>query len=243
MIKKNILFLIPARKGSKGLKNKNLRMLGDKPLILYSTDFAKSVCNNNDIICVSTNDEKVIDLCLRNQISIPFLRPENISDDFSTSYDVIKHAIQFYEKNKIYFKFIMLLQPTSPFRLQNDFFEIEKKTKNKNFDMIVSVKKSKDSPYFNQFIEGDYNNLIPVIEGNKKYSRRQDSPDVFSYNGAFYLIRVKSFISNKDLNFKNILKLEMPNWRSIDIDNIDDLDLAKMYLNKFHENCKNNPKT
>jgi len=109
-----------------------------------------------------------------------------------------------------------------------------------DFDMIVSVKKSKDSPYINQFIENDKNNLMPIIEKNNKYNRRQDLPNVFSYNGAFYLIRVKSFISNRDLNFKKISKLEMPIWRSIDIDNIDDLDLAKMYLNKFNENIKNN---
>ena len=240
MIKKNILFLIPARKGSKGLKNKNIRILGNKPLILYSLDFAKSVCTNDDIICVSTNDKEVMNLCEINKINVPFLRPESISSDHSTSYDVIKHAINFYYKNKIHFNFIMLLQPTSPFRLTDDFFEIVKKKNQNDFDMIVSVKKSKDSPYFNQFIEDDKNNLIQIIEKNNKYNRRQDLPNVFSYNGAFYLIRVKSFISNRDLNFKKISKLEMPIWRSIDIDDIDDLDLAKMYLNKFNENIKNN---
>ena len=134
----------------------------------------------------------------------------------------------------------MLLQPTSPYRIPNDFWEILNKMNKNNFDMVVSVKKSKDSPFFNQFIENDNDNLVPILKNYKMFYRRQDSPEVFSYNGAFYLIRVKSFISKKDLDYKSISKYEMPIWRSIDIDNIDDFDLASMYLKKFNENFKNN---
>ncbi len=240
MIQKNILFLIPARKGSKGLKNKNMRLLGEKPLILYSIDFAKKISTNSDFICISTNDESIIELCEKNKISVPFFRPNNISNDDSSSYDVINHAVSYYEKKKIHFKFIMLLQPTSPYRIPNDFREILNKMNKNNFDMVVSVKKSKDSPFFNQFIENDNDNLVPILKNYKMFYRRQDSPEVFSYNGAFYLIRVKSFISKKDLDYKSISKYEMPIWRSIDIDNIDDFDLASMYLKKFNENFKNN---
>ena len=103
MIQKNILFLIPARKGSKGLKNKNMRLLGEKPLILYSIDFAKKISTNSDFICISTNDESIIELCEKNKISVPFFRPNNISNDDSSSYDVINHAVSYYEKKKIHF--------------------------------------------------------------------------------------------------------------------------------------------
>jgi N-acylneuraminate cytidylyltransferase len=93
----NKIFIIPARKGSKGLPGKNVRVLGGKPLISYSIEFAKLVCTQDDTICVSTNDEEVIKIANELGVSTPFLRPDDLSTDSANTYQVIIHAIEFYK--------------------------------------------------------------------------------------------------------------------------------------------------
>ena len=98
----NYLFLIPARAGSKGLPNKNTKELNGKPLIQYSIDFARKF-TSDDNICVSTNDQNVINIAAKLKLHIPFLRPDEFSHDSASADQVIRHAIEFYKsKNKIY---------------------------------------------------------------------------------------------------------------------------------------------
>src|SRR5436189_4720425 len=109
------LFVIPARAGSKGIPGKNYKLLADKPLIIYSLEVARSLTTDENI-CVSTDDENIVQLLSDLGYSIPFLRPATLSTDTTSSYDVIMHAISHYESNGHTFDQVVLLQPTSPFR-------------------------------------------------------------------------------------------------------------------------------
>jgi N-acylneuraminate cytidylyltransferase len=222
-----ILYLIPARKGSKGLPGKNIKFLGGKPLIVYSIDFALNNLKFGDELCISTNDEAVIEIAKSKGISIPFIRPEELANDNSSSYDVIIHAINQYEKLNKTFDAVLLLQPTSPFRIQDDFTRLIKEY-NFEIDMVVSVKLAKENPYFTLFEENSEGFLSKSKIGN--FERRQDCPEVYAFNGSMYLINVDSIKKSRIAELKNIKKIIMPEERSIDIDTLADWTLAEFYL-------------
>jgi len=223
-----ILYLIPARSGSKGLPGKNTKILGDKPLISYSIDFALQNLKNGDELCISTDDENVIDIAIKKGINIPFKRPFELATDSSTTYDVLIHAINHYLILGERFDALLLLQPTSPFRTNNDLKSMLSLYDN-NLDMVVSVKIAKENPYFTLFEE---NNGYIVKSKNKNFDRRQDCPEVYAFNGSIYLININSLMNSKINEFTKIRKFVMPDERSIDIDSLADWLLAEFYLDK-----------
>ena len=227
----SILFLITARKGSQGLPNKNMKVLGDFPLIQYSYDFATAVADSNDVVCISTNDETISAHFEAQNVPLHFMRPDHLATKTSTSDSVIQHAIDFFKAQGKQFEYVFLLQPTSPFRLEEDFYAI-KEAMEPRTEMVVSVKMCKDSPYFNQFKESDDQRLEPIIE-SKTFTRRQDVPPTYAYNGAYYYFRVDAFEKKSKMEFDQIKKFEMPSWRSIDIDTYEDWELAEFYLTKY----------
>lgn len=224
-----ILYIIPARAGSKGLPGKNTKMLGEKPLIVHSIDFALKNIKSGDQLCISTNDDEVITIASNLGIQVPFKRPEELASDFATTYDVIMHAIKHYEDQNKFFDLVLLLQPTSPFRNQEDFENIIHAYED-DVEMIVSVKKAKENPYFTIFEENELGFLDKSKKGD--FQRRQDCPDVFTFNGSMYLMSVNALKKSKIQEFSKIKKIIMPEERSIDIDTMADWTLAEYYLNK-----------
>ena len=203
--KKN-LFLIPARKGSKQIKNKNIRKLFGKPLISYTLDYVKDIQTSNDISCVSTDDKTVIELANKySKINI-IKRPKNLALDDTPMELVIKHAIDFFKRKKIFFEAIVLLQPTSPIRQIKDFNNL-KRTFNKNIDMVVSVRESRENPYHLLYEESQKGFLTKLKEF--EFIRRQDLPKVYCLNGSFFMINVKSII-NKSINKFSVTSLVNP---------------------------------
>ena len=229
------LFLIPARAGSKGLPQKNIKQLGTKPLIGYTIEFALQNALKDDIICISTNDIEVVEIAKNSyNLEVPFIRSEELSNDTASIFEVMKHALDFYKQKGLNFEKIMLLQPTSPFRIQKDFEQINELYNKKNVDMVVSVKKSKESPYFTLF-EEDENNRLKKIITSSTFTTRQECPPVYVYNGSMYLVNVPRFIEVNTFNFQNIIKYEMPESRSVDIDTELDWILADYFKNFYHE--------
>jgi len=224
-----ILYLIPARSGSKGLPGKNIKSLGDKPLIAYSIEFVVQNIKTGDELCISTNDEDVVKIVQDLGIKMPFIRPEKLATDTASSYDVIMHALKYYEENNKYFDTVLLLQPTSPFRnnidLENLILNYDEET-----EMVVTVKQSKENPYFTLFEENELGFLDKSKVGD--FERRQDCPEVFAFNGSMYLMKVSALKEKKISDFNKIRKVVMPEERSIDIDTMADWILAEFYLNK-----------
>jgi CMP-N,N'-diacetyllegionaminic acid synthase len=211
-----ILFLIPARGGSKGLPGKNIKKINGKALINHSIDFARNFTSDNNI-CLSSNSLEIINCAIDNKIKVPFIRPEILSNNTATSNDVILHAINYYESINIFYDLLVLLQPTSPFRKKEDLKKMLNQW-NDDFDLMVSVKESHDSPYFNLFEEDKNNYLIKSKKSN--FIRRQDLPKVYALNGSIYIYNIKS-LKKKHINkFLKIKKYVMNDpVYSIDIDN------------------------
>lgn len=223
-----ILYLIPARGGSKGLPGKNIKELGGKPLICYSIEFAQQNMTEDDELCISTDDVNVLKIAKNININIPFLRPKELSSDTATSNDVILHAVNFYENSNKFFDFVLLLQPTSPFRAVIDFENLIKNC-DIGVEMVVSVKKSKENPYFTLYEEDSMGFLSKSKKGD--FQRRQDCPDVFAFNGSMYLISVDALKRKGLSGLTKIKKIIMPDERSVDIDTMADWILAEYYLN------------
>ncbi len=209
------LFLIPARGGSKGIPKKNIKNLGGKPLIYYTIDAAKELARDGDV-CVSSDSDEIIQTVESYPLEVRFKRPAELATDKSGSYEVLTHAISFYENQGQFYDTLVLLQPTSPFRKVRhvkeamDLFSMD-------LDMVVSVNKSTANPYFNLFEENESGHL--KISKESDYIRRQDAPNVYEYNGVVYVINVKSLKKYRSLGaFKKIKKYEMDALYSVDLD-------------------------
>ena len=220
-----ILYLIPARGGSKGLPGKNIKILGSKPLINYSIDFARKFTSDSNI-CVSSDDEDIIKCVNDNNLKIEFKRPDSLSTDTATTNDVIIDAINYYESIGRYFDLVVLLQPTSPFRKIKDFKNMLNNW-TKDLDLLVSVKESHDSPYFNIFEE----NSDGFLEKSKDIgiTRRQDAPKVYAFNGSIYIYNVSSIKNNQIKKIKKYIMQDL--ITSIDIDTSFDFMLCETVLN------------
>lgn len=227
----NILVIIPARGGSKGIPGKNIKLLGGKPLIYYAIDVARAIVDDTHI-CVSTDDDQIIRVVEQYGLSVPFIRPAELATDIAGSYEVLLHALSFYESKGEYFDAVVLLQVTSPFRTVNHVREALN-LYNKDLDMVVSVKETDSNPYYLCF-EEDTEGMLHISKGDGHYTRRQDCPPVYEYNGAIYIInpeRMKAMPLNK---FKKRVKYVMDRDHSVDLDTMMDWMIAEyMITNKL----------
>ncbi|MCZ8022777.1 MAG: acylneuraminate cytidylyltransferase family protein [Cyclobacteriaceae bacterium] len=209
------LVVIPARGGSKGIPFKNIKPLGGKPLIQYTIEAARSLFSDDQII-VSTDDLKIKEVVEQLGLKVPFIRPAELATDTASTYHVLLHAIEFYESYGNKADVILVLQPTSPFRKSSHIKEALE-LYNNEIDMVVSVKETKSNPYFVLFEENSNEFLEPSKVGN--FTRRQDCPKVWEYNGAIYVINISSLKKSPPYEFKRIVKYVMDEYYSVDIDN------------------------
>lgn len=222
-----ILFLIPARGGSKGLPDKNIKKIAGKPLIYYSIDAAKFFLDDQVMICVSTDSEKIKKKVEDYGMKVPFIRPSEISTDEASSESVMLHALNFYRKNGKEFDLLILLQPTSPLRNSRHISEALR-LYNQSLDMIVSVKQTKSNPYFNLFEENKNGYLKRSKKNN--FTRRQDCPNIYELNGAIYIINVNSLLKKGFLKLDKVKKYIMSEIDSVDIDTQQDLENAEKFV-------------
>lgn len=221
-----VLVVIPARGGSKGILKKNIKLLKNKPLILYSIDVAKSIVSS-DNICISTDDDEIINLVESYGTTVPFKRPPELATDTASTNDVLLHAISYYESKDSYYDIVILLQPTSPLRtalhVKNAMLLY-----NQNIDMVVSVRESHAPAVLCKENETGY--LEDIF--NKDNLRRQDIPVYYEYDGSIYIINIKSLKENGLAKLKKKIKYIMPIKESIDIDNQFDWEIAEFLLSK-----------
>lgn len=225
----NLLVIIPARGGSKGIPGKNIKPLNGKPLIYYTIDAARCITDDNHI-CVSTDDDHIIETVESYGLKVPFKRPEYLATDTASTYDVLLHALNFYEEKGELFDAVILLQATSPFR-NGEHIKEALTLYTKDIDMVVSVKETDSNPYYLCF-EEDGNGMLQISKGDGHYTRRQDCPPVYEYNGAIYIINPVS-LKLKPLNkFSKRRKYVMDRRYSLDIDNMIDWKLAEIIVNE-----------
>lgn len=222
-----ILVIIPARGGSKGIPHKNIKPLNGKPLIHYTIDVARQIVTDDDI-CVSTDDQEIIKCVEEYGLKVPFVRPPELATDTAGTYEVLLHALDFYEKMGREYDVVLLLQNTSPFRRAEHVKEAMK-LYSSNIDMVVSVTESKTNPYYNCFEENGEGFLKRTID-QSNFIRRQDAPVTYEYNGAIYVINAEQLKKMSLGKFTRRVKYVMDELHSVDLDNMIDWNFAEFIL-------------
>lgn len=222
----NILCLICARKGSKGIKNKNMISINDRKLIDITINQAISAKIFNKIV-VSTDSTTIQKYVNSKQKLSWFIRPKNLSGDKISKLEVIKHGLLVSEKKfNTNFDIICDLDVTAPLRVKSDIIKAYKKFTTLNNDILFSVCEAKKNPYFNM-VEFSNNKTSLVKKLIKNVSSRQSAPKVFEMNASIYFWKRNALLKRKNLFGNNVGIYEMPRERSIDIDDYFDLNLVK----------------
>lgn len=209
------LVVIPARAGSVGVIGKNKRELAGKPLILHTVNFARKHFSDSQI-CVSTDDKEIITLVEAEGLDVPFVRPDSLATSEATSEDVLKHALRYYRENKDFdAERVVMLQPTSPFRRDEDLEDMLN-LYHDDLDMVVSGRLSQANPYYTLFEFRQDGYLEKSKPGN--FTRRQDCPKIFEFNGSVYVINVARLEEKGIGGFDKILPFVMDAKYSVDID-------------------------
>jgi CMP-N,N'-diacetyllegionaminic acid synthase len=228
---KDTLFIIPARGGSKGLPGKNIKPLNGKPLICYSIDIARQLTDDENI-CVSSDDDQIIEIVENYNLKVPFKRPSELSTDTATTSDVVLHAIEHFENQGKYYQKIVLLQPTSPFR-KKEFILEASQLLDIETEMVASAKITDANPYYVLFEENEEGFLEKSKRTSSDSTRRQDVPVVYELNGSIYVINVASFKKHQTLSaFTKLKKYIMEDIYSVDIDKLIDFQYCEFLLQK-----------
>lgn len=233
LIDKKIICIIPARGGSKGVHRKNLRNLGNKPLIQWTIEEAQKSKYINRII-VSTEDKEIEDACMRMGAEV-IERPKELASDDSPTVDSVLYTLKVLEDNEKYIpNYVMLLQCTSPFRTVADIDNAIEKllSKSKNFKSLISVTKEENPPWWLKSINEDGIIKDFITYDKKQYSRRQSFPPLYRLNGAIYICDIDEFKKHRTFEIESTLAYIMDSNSSVDIDTEDDLELAEYILSK-----------
>ena len=220
-----ILAIVPARKNSKRIKNKNKILLRNKKLIEHtflvaqkSKLFAK--------ILLTTDDKEIIKLSKKYNILAPWVRPKKLSSSFSPSYKAVIHAYDWYKKNYGKVDGIFILQPTSPFRTVKTLKEMIKIFKINNKKSVINVSKCNEHPEW--MLKLKNNKISPYISQKYYTNRSQSLAKLYRINGLGYLISPSILKKEKTLIPKNAIPcINKSKIESIDIDDIQDYLIAK----------------
>jgi N,N'-diacetyl-8-epilegionaminate cytidylyltransferase len=223
--------LICARGGSKGVPDKNIRLLAGRPLIGWAIKLAKQVSQISRII-VSTDSNPITQVAIELGVEVPFVRPAELAKDDSPEWLVWRHAIDFLNNNQIAVDGIVVIPPTSPLRniqdIENCINEFEKGVA----DIVITVTESRRSPYFNMVTVNDQGAAELVISPSTKIFRRQDAPNIFDVTTVCYIARPQ-FVQQCDGIFEGkVRSVFVPQERALDIDTEFDFKIAEHLLDE-----------
>jgi len=222
--------LVPARSGSKSIKNKNLKKIGNYSLVARAVRVAKN-CKYIDRVFLSTDSFKIKKEGIKYKAEVPFLRSKKNSRDRSTDYDVIKEFLLKISKiEKIIPKYILYLRPTTPIRNTKILEKaIQKMRKLNNYDSLTSVHKMSEPVHKKFFIKN--RQLISIFSKmglDKSNEPRQNFPNSYTANGYLDIIKSKNILKHKKYLYKKCFPFLIP--ETIDIDTKFDLALAKFLI-------------
>lgn len=233
IIMDKILCIVPARSGSKRLKNKNIRPLNGKPLIAWTLEEARKSCFIDRII-VSTDDEAISDISISCGAEV-VMRPRELASDTAGTVDAVRHVLDWLKQRDYNAEHVILLQCTSPLRTVRHIDEaLGKYLDNKdNFDSLVSVTRAEHPPWWLKSID-ETGLITDFIEYDKdKFKRSQDFPDVYRLNGAIYTAKVGKLLECNGFQTKRTLSYIMEPLFSIDIDTETDFMLAEFLMDRL----------
>lgn len=227
-----ILGIIPARGGSKGIPGKNIKLLGNKPLLSYTWE---SACESNLLTrtVLSTEDDRIIKVAQELGIEVPFKRPISLAKDNTTTLAVIVHLLKhFTKKNEIY-DAVCILQPTAPFRRKNLIDKAISKFVNLDVDSLITVREvpARFNPHW--VFKAEYGRLKTATGDRKIIPRRQDLPKAFHRDGAIYLTKTEVILNEASLYGKQIGYIDTSNDPYVNLDMPGDWEKAERMLEKI----------
>ena len=225
----DVLALITARGGSKGLHRKNVLPLAGKPLISWTISAALKSGRLSRIV-VSTDDEEIAQVAQESGAEVPFMRPPELAQDDSDHFAVVEHAIHWLGEDEVYPDYIMLLQPTSPLRTAGDINAAIQIAKERDAAAVVSVCVTKHHPYLSKQVLKD-GTLADFVSDDVGDLSRQLLPPAYALNGSIYLNSRESLLSDRTFRPQGAYAYIMPPERSLDIDTPWDFHLAGLILN------------
>lgn len=222
---KKIIAVIPARGGSKGIPDKNIKMLAGKPLIAWTIQEAKK-SKYIDRLILSSESKKIIDIALSFGCEVPFVRPLELAGDNVLGVEPLIHAVKTLPEK---YDYAVLLQCTSPLRTAEDIDKVVSFCIGKGSNSCISVCKTNSSPYKMQTITEE-GRLRPFIDSDKAFYPRQHLPKVYEQNGAFYMIKTETLLKTKNLFTDDTLAYIMDSDNSLDVDRLIDFDIAEVLI-------------
>lgn len=234
-MKKDVLWIIPARSGSKSIPDKNIKILGNYPLLVHRYLSVKDSVFTHDV-WLSTDSELYAEIARKYFITVPFIRPENLSTDEASSNDVVLHAMHFASEKNLTFDFVGLLEPTSPFI---DVHFIDKSVKllkeRTDANSLVAVRESRPASIFvqkeNEYLTDFYKNIQKLEKLGRQFIEKEITP-----SGGLYLSKWDAFLENKSFYTEKTLAVEVDSISGLEIDEPIDWEFAEFIQKKLKEN-------
>lgn len=220
---KRVLGIIPARGGSKGLPGKNIRELCGKPLIAWSIEKAKKSRHLDEVV-VTTDNREIAEIARQYGAAVPFLRPADLATDRSSTYEVIRHTLEYYRNaERREFDFIVLLEPTSPLREDDDIDRMLETLDSRadEFDAIVSVGEITEHPSIMKRLVG--NHMEPFCSELAQLTRRQDNAPAYFPFGVAYIAKTHALLDENTFYTRRCTYFPIKRYQNYEIDDIYDL--------------------
>ena len=233
MIKKNLLIIVPARSGSKSIKNKNMYKILRKPLINHTFESSYLINEKSKIIHCSTNSKKIQKLAKKYKINSDPLRPKKYARDFSRDLEFVNHTLSIYRKKNICFKYGLILRPTNPIRSKKSLNRSFKMFKNnKTAFSMKSIYPSKKTPFKTWIKKGKLLKPVVLIKNIHESfnSPRQKLPLTFDQTGTYEYFKINYKYKLNSISGNRIMYYEINKNESLDIDNLKDLKNFKEFI-------------
>ena len=227
--------MLPARSGSKGLPDKNIKLLCGKPLLAYATEAiqrSKTFQNHSCYIMVNTDSQKYAEIAMKHGAKVPFLRSDELSSDNANIMDAIHHTVIYFEEQKLSFDLFALVQVTSPFLQSTDLDSaILEMEKDESLDSIISVTESEVMPLWCNTLDISLNMNNFLSEEARK--NRQELPKYYRITGSFKIARWNHVIHPSfDWCSRKSKAFIVSQDNSIDIDTALEFDFAEFIMTK-----------
>jgi CMP-N-acetylneuraminic acid synthetase len=228
-----ILGIIPARGGSKGVPRKNIKLLGGKPLIEYTSEIALKSKLLTKVV-LSSDDDEIIEVAKSIGIEVPFKRPSNLAGDSTPTLPVIQHALDFFKSNGEEFDAVCLLQTTSPFRTVKFLDQALEKFITSNTDSLISVQEVPHEYNPHWTFKTNKEGNLEIATGEKEIiSRRQDLPNSYHRDGSIYITDTNIIEKENSLFGSIISYIVSPKETYVNIDTLDDWAKAEFIADKI----------
>lgn len=225
----NVIALICARGGSKGVPGKNIRPLGGKPLIAWAIDAARAVSRVHRVI-VSTDSEQIAAVARDAGADIPFMRPAELAQDTSPEWLVWRHALDYLRSKDEYPDALLVVPTTAPLRSPVDLEHCLDEFEKGQADVVITVTDAHRSPYFNMVKANPDGSVGLVIPPQGTVVRRQDVPAVYDMTTVGYVSRPDFVMTQPGLFAGRVRQVHVPVERALDIDTPLDFQMAEFLV-------------